>query len=64
VIKKIYKTSEFALLLGVSVKTLQRWDIEKALVAYRSPKGRRYYTHQQYLQYFNQKQASKISDHA
>jgi len=33
----------------VSVKTLQRWDNEDTLKAYRNPKGRRYYTYEQYL---------------
>ncbi|MBM7652024.1 putative site-specific integrase-resolvase [Neobacillus cucumis] len=38
-------------MLGVSVITLQRWDNEGKLVAYRNPKGRRYYTETQYLEY-------------
>lgn len=32
-----YKPKEFAELLNVSVKTLQRWDREKILVANRTP---------------------------
>ncbi|WP_309087869.1 IS607 family transposase [Domibacillus sp.] len=48
---KKYKPSEFAELLNVSVKTLQRWDREGTLNAYRTPKNRRYYTHNQYLAY-------------
>lgn len=48
---KIYKPKEFAKLLGVSVKTLQRWDKKGLLVAYRTPTDRRYYTHEQYLKY-------------
>ena len=46
-----YKPKEFAELLNVSVKTLQRWDREKILVANRTPTNRRYYTYDQYLQY-------------
>ena len=45
-----YKPSEFAKLLGVSVKTLQRWDREGILKAYRTPTDRRFYTYDQYLQ--------------
>ena len=46
-----YKPKEFAELLNVSVKTLQRWDREKTLVANRTPTNRRYYTYDQYLQF-------------
>ena len=46
-----YKPSEFAELLNVSVKTLQRWDRDKILVAKRTPTNRRYYTYDQYLEY-------------
>lgn len=48
---KHYKPHEFAQLVGVSVKTLQRWDTSGRLKAYRAPSNRRYYTHQQYLTY-------------
>lgn len=48
---KIYKPSEFAEMIGVSVGTLQRWDRDGVLVANRSMTNRRYYTQQQYLQY-------------
>ena len=44
-----YKPKEFAELLNVSVKTLQRYDREKILVANRTPTNRRYYTYDQYL---------------
>lgn len=47
----IYKPKDFAKMLNVSVKTLQRWDNENTLKAYRNPKGRRYYTHEQYLSF-------------
>ena len=46
-----YKPKEFATLLNVTVKTLQRWDREKILVANRTPTNRRYYTYDQYLQF-------------
>lgn len=46
-----YKPSEFAELLNVSVKTLQRWDRDKVLIAKRTPTDRRYYTYDQYLEY-------------
>ena len=46
-----YKPKDFAELIGVSVKTLQRWDREGILEANRTPTDRRYYTYDQYLQY-------------
>ncbi|MDD6711433.1 MAG: IS607 family transposase [Sharpea porci] len=46
-----YKPKDFAKLLGVSVKTLQRWDREGILKANRTPTNRRYYTYDQYLQF-------------
>ena len=46
-----YKPKDFAELLGVSVKTLQRWDREGILKADRTPTDRRYYTYDQYLQF-------------
>lgn len=46
-----YKPKEFTELLNVTVKTLQRWDREKTLVANRTPTNRRYYTYDQYLQF-------------
>ncbi len=44
-----YKPQEFAEMIGVSVKTLQRWDNDGKLKAYRTPTDRRYYTHKQYV---------------
>ena len=38
-----YKPKDFAELLGVSVKTFQRWDRENILKAKRIPTDRRYY---------------------
>ena len=52
---KIYKLNEFSRLIGRSVKTLQRWDVEGTLIAHRNPKDRRYYTHDQYLKYIGVK---------
>lgn len=48
--------------LGVSVKTLQRWDQKGILVAKRNPNNRRYYTEDQYLEYIgkNTKEERKI----
>ena len=46
-----YKPKDFAKLLGVSVKTLQRWDREGTLKANRTLTDRRYYTYDQYLQF-------------
>ena len=46
-----YKPKDFAELLNVSVKTLQRWDREGILKAKRTPTNRRYYTYNQYLEY-------------
>lgn len=46
-----YKPKDFAELLGVSVKTLQRWDREEILKAKRTPTNRRYYTYDQYLEF-------------
>jgi len=47
----IYKPQEFAEMIGVSVRTLQRWDNDKKLIAFRNPSDRRYYTHHQYVEY-------------
>lgn len=47
----MYKPKEFSELIGVSVKTLQRWDDNNKLKAYRTPTNRRYYTYEQYLEY-------------
>ena len=57
--EKLYNVTEFANLIGKSVKTLQRWDRLGVLTAYRSPSKRRYYTHTQYLEYIGE---SKKSD--
>src|SRR5438045_5120352 len=47
-----YSPQEFGQLFGRATKTLQKWDREGKLKAHRSPTtNRRYYTHDQYLQY-------------
>ena len=46
-----YKPKDFAELLNVSVKTLQRWDRDKILIAKRTPTDRRYYTYDQFLEF-------------
>jgi putative resolvase len=48
----IYSPKEFGKLIGRTTNTLQKWDREGKLKAHRSPTtNRRYYTHDQYLQY-------------
>ena len=60
--EKIYNVTDFAEMIGKSVKTLQRWDREGILVAYRSPSKRRYYTHTQYLEYIGEtKKSDKVN---
>lgn len=55
-----YNIQEFGKLIGKSTKTLQKWDREGKLVAHRSPQSnRRYYTHDQYLEYRGLKAAEK-----
>ncbi len=46
-----YSPKNFSKLVGVSVFTLQRWDRNGTLTAHRTPTNRRYYNHDQYLQY-------------
>ena len=53
--EKIYNVTQFAEMIGKSVKTLQKWDRDGILKAYRSPSNRRYYTHSQYLNYLGEK---------
>jgi predicted site-specific integrase-resolvase len=46
-----YTPQEFGKLIGRTTNTLQKWDRKGILKAHRSPTNRRYYTHEQYLQY-------------
>ena len=48
-----YKSKDFAELIGVFVKTLLHWDREGTLKANRIPTDRRYYTYDQYFQFFS-----------
>ncbi|MBB6656680.1 IS607 family transposase, partial [Lacticaseibacillus rhamnosus] len=48
------KPSEMAKRLGVTVKTLQKWDNAGKFKAHRTPTNRRYYTEDQYLDYIGQ----------
>ena len=61
--KDILKPNELAKLLNVSVKTLQRWDNDGILKAYRTPTDRRYYKYEQYLEFirrsFNEENIGK-----
>ena len=51
--EKTYNVSEAAKVLGVSVKTLQRWDRDGKLVANRTPSNRRFYTEKQINNIYN-----------
>ncbi len=57
--KTTYSPKEFGALIGKSVITLQKWDRKGILKAHRSPTNRRYYTHDQYLEYRGLKAAEK-----
>ncbi len=46
-----YSPQEFGKLIGRTTNTLQKWDRKGILKAHRSPTNRRYYTHDQYVQY-------------
>lgn len=59
---KRYKVGEFAKLLNVTVKTLQNWDKQGTLKAYRTPTNQRFYTDEQLNQVLglsNEKQEEK-----
>ena len=47
---KRYKVGEFAKLLNITVKTLQNWDKQGTLKAYRTPTNQRFYTEEQLSQ--------------
>lgn len=57
-----YKPKDFAELLGVSVKTLQRWDREGILKSNRTPTNRRYYTYDQYLEFQGKDLKASVAD--
>jgi putative resolvase len=50
-----YTPKQFANMIGRSVRTLQKWDVDNTFKAHRNPKNRRYYTHDQYLKYIGVK---------
>src|SRR5437763_17194869 len=54
-----YSPQEFGKLIGRTTNTLQKWDRKGILKAHRSPTNRRYYTHDQYLEYRGLKAAEK-----
>ena len=59
---KRYKVGEFAKLINVTVKTLQNWDKQGTLKAYRTPTNQRFYTEEQLNQVLglsNEKQEEK-----
>jgi len=50
----MYSTGKFAKMIGVHVRTIQRWDRVGILNPdNHTPKGRRLYSHEQYLKYLN-----------
>ena len=51
----ILKPRDMSQKIGVSIRTLQKWDKAGILKAYRTPTNRRYYTEAQYLQYIGNK---------
>lgn len=60
---KKYKVGEFAKLLNITVKTLQNWDKQGTLKAYRTPTNQRFYTEGQLNQVLglsNEKQEEKL----
>lgn len=49
--ERTYSLKQFAELIGKHEKTLQKWDRDGTLTAHRTPTNRRFYTHDQYLEY-------------
>lgn len=60
--KKLYRITEFSKLIGVSIRTLQRWDKSGKLIPIKSPSGHRYYSHKQYLDYINPDKSNLIDN--
>lgn len=46
----MYSTTEMASKLGISIQTLRNWNKNNKLIANRTPTGRMFYTHDQYLE--------------
>ena len=57
---KQYKPKEFSKMRNVSVKTLQRWDNQGVLPAYRNQKRSRYYTEEEYKEYMSIQEENKV----
>jgi YD repeat-containing protein len=57
--EKTYTTGKFGKLIGITTRTLQRWDDAGKLVAHRSATGRRFYTESQYREYMKIGQEEK-----
>ena len=51
--EKTYSIGKFSKLVGVTVRTLQRWDDGGKLVSHKTATGRRFYTESQYREYMN-----------
>jgi putative resolvase len=49
--EKTYSTGKFGKLIGISNRTLQRWDVSGRLVSHKTATGRRFYTEEQYRDY-------------
>ena len=54
--EKTYNVSEAAKKIGISVKTLQRWDRDGKLVSKRTPSNRRFYTEKQINDIYDDKE--------
>lgn len=50
---EMIKIGKVAEMLGVTIKTLQNWDKNGLLIAFRTPTNRRYYTKPQLEEFLN-----------
>ena len=57
------KPKEMSERLGVSARTLQRWDKDGTIVAHRSPKNRRYYTEETISKLYSWQYSTKAKTH-
>ncbi len=57
--EQFYTIGQFSHLTNIKVKTLQKWDRDGILVAYRTPTDRRYYTYSQYLDFIGNSSKNK-----
>ena len=60
--EKTYNVSEAAKKIGVSVKTLQRWDRDGKLVSRRTPSNIRFYTESQLREILRMKELYIVRD--